>query len=362
MNKKTVVILCDPLDRQSAGIYRINIEIIKSLLAEKDNFNIVLVREKADGKFPGLKTVLVPNFGFGILRRFFKYFFFYSRVCKSEKADIVIEPAHFGPFNLPKGTKRVTFIHDLTPLIMPKLHNSFSAFIQKLFFSKVVRKADLLVCNSQNTKEDLNDMFPRSIPKSKVVYPDVLPIFQPSNDQSVLDKLAIDTPFILSVGTIEPRKNYTTLIKAFNQLKDQDPNRKERLVISGRNGWKSEALIQQINQSKHKDDIIIINDITNHELAVLYSFCEVFIYPSLYEGYGLPVIEAYNCGAKCIVANNSSLAEISSSFATLFETTDSNDLCSKMISVLASQHETANVSKVFNDFGLKFSSSIKELL
>ncbi len=139
----------------------------------------------------------------------------------------------------------------------------------------------------------------------------------------MLKKYGVDKKYILSVGTIEPRKNYITLIKAFNILKSKRlrdknysiDNSKEqtlnyKLVIVGRTGWKSEPTYNELNNSPYKNDILFLGHVSDPDLVQIYNQAELFVYPSIFEGFGLPVVEAMKCGLPVLVSNSSSLVEI----------------------------------------------------
>jgi len=330
MNKKRLFILAGPLDNQNAGVYRVTYELIKGLhdLSECP-FDVTLIRDKKDNQFPKFNNKVIPTFkkipGF----QSFRLFFLIPIYCIFKRANIVFEPAHFGPFNLLSSIKRVTFIHDLTPIILPEFHTFNGAVLQKLFLPKILKKTDLIICNSQNTKHDLHKVYPFTKNKVESIYLGVSNFFQKSNKKEALSKFQINQNYFLSVNTIEPRKNIKTLLKAFHLYKEQTKS-DDSLVLVGGKGWKNEEIYSEISNHKFKQDITLTGFITNNDLIELYSHCKAFIYPSQYEGFGLPVIEAAFCGVPVIVADNSSLKEIAPHSELMFNTMSSHDLCQKM--------------------------------
>ncbi|MBT8232841.1 MAG: glycosyltransferase family 4 protein [Saprospiraceae bacterium] len=330
MKKKHLIILAGPLDNQNAGVHRVTYEIIKGLHDMSEClFDITLIRDRDDGQFPKFKTAKIPLFkklpGF----QSFRLFFIVPLYCILKKADVVFEPAHFGPFNLPKKIKRVTFIHDLTPILFPQFHTFNGAYLQKIFLPRILKKTDLIIANSNNTANDIKKQYPFTKDKVQKIYLGVSDLFKPLNNPEVLEKLKITQPYFLSVSTIEPRKNIETLLEAFRLYKEEKLG-PEKLVLVGGKGWKNNAIYSKINDHPNVNEIILPGFVTNEELIQCYSQCNAFIYPSIYEGFGLPLIEAAVCGAPLVVANNSSLKEITPFKELLFETLNAEDLKEKM--------------------------------
>lgn len=319
---KLIAILAGPLDNQSAGVHTYTKEFITALSNNKDRkYEYILIREQKNCDFPEFKHIVVPTInwlpGFATLR----LFFLIPLVCRWLKVDAVVEPAHFGPFNLPKWIKRITVIHDLTPILFPELHTFNGWFLHKLFLRRILKKADLIIANSNHTKKDIEKNYPLSIGKVKTIYLGVSKNFQPKIDIKILSKYGIKQPFFLNVGTIEPRKNLNLLLEAF-ELFNRNGNKNHQLVFIGKKGWKCEQFFEKIERHPNKLAIKVIGYIPFEELPVFYTMCSAFIYPSKYEGFGLPVVEAIACNAKCIVADNSSLVEVGGEEVDFFETKD----------------------------------------
>jgi len=319
-NPFKVAILAGPLDLQSAGIY-VYLKMLVKHLKNKDGVEYHLIRAKNGDMDSHLHTEIIPHNGSlqdTLIRKWFRI----PKFIKDNNYDLVVEPAHFGPFNLPPEIKRVTVIHDLTPLFMSQYHPTHSVIAHKLFIGRIIHKADLIIANSHNTRNDIVERFPRSAEKTIFIYPEINEVFKPAASDAAPQKYKLDKPYFLSVGTIEPRKNYSYTVQAFERYKSRNPEDTHQLVIVGRKGWKSRALLKYINGSKYNADIRIINDAHTDDLPGLYSNCSLFIQASHYEGFGFPVLEAHNCGAVCLVNRNSSLTEIASGFAHFFDAKD----------------------------------------
>ena len=219
-----------------------------------------------------------------------------------QNIDIIHYPTVSNPYFGNSKSKIVVTIHDITPLLMPEFHNWKRNVFFRLFLRSWLTKSTKIIVDSHNTKSDLLQRF--NIPSSKinVVHLGVGSNFKPIKNHQVIQKYHLPEHYILFVGTIEPRKNISRLITAYTQLNPQ-----EKLVIVGRRGWKNEKIIAAI---KNNPNIQIVNDVEEQDLPAVYSHARLFVYPSLYEGFGLPVLEAMACGCPVITSNISSLPEV----------------------------------------------------
>jgi glycosyltransferase involved in cell wall biosynthesis len=205
-------------------------------------------------------------------------------------------------------------IHDLAFMRFPE--SNFKWFIEK--YSRMVRKnannAARILASSQSTSDDIRKYFNIEKEKIDTVHLAAGPGFRKlaSNeiDCTVLDCKNISRPYILSVGTIEPRKDFITLIKAYGLARDKYPGLVHQLVIAGRTGWKSEATYEARENSKYACDIIFTGRLTDRELIQLYNQADLFVYTSVFEGFGFPPLEAMSCGLPVISSDSSSISEV----------------------------------------------------
>lgn len=348
-----IAILADPIDNQHAGIHVYTKEMTDALIRTNPGHEIIIIREKKDFDLKGAEQIAVWNtrlpLGFASLR----LFLLVPYLLRKKKVDAVIEPAHFGPFNLNKKIKRITIIHDLTPILFPRLHRWHSQLLQNLFLKRILNKADVIISNSENTTKDICRTYPKNCNKVKRIYPGISSIFKYTPDENVLVKYGIQKPYFLFIGTIEPRKNLEVLLEAFKIFSEKNPHTYS-LVIAGGTGWKSNAFYEALNKHSFKKDIHCIGFADTVDLPALYSQTTAFIYPSLYEGFGLPIAEALSCGAPVIAAENSALTESGGSFASYFATKDAEQLAGEMRNIiLASSNqrkETAGLSEHLKQF------------
>jgi len=283
------------------------------------------------------------------------------------KADLLHCPDFLIPPTLNKNI--VLTIHDLAFIRFPQFN--FDWFIKK--YTKEVagnaRIAKRISADSQSTKNDLINFF--GIDPEKI---DVIPLgaeekfkkfnendkktYLPANHE-LQKKYIISKKFILSVGTIEPRKNFGTLIRAFNSLKKDGFD--IQLVIAGRTGWKSEATFEEKEKSPFKEDIIFTGKLPDDELIRFYNMAELFVYPSVFEGFGLPVLEAMQCGLPVVTSNTSSIPEIVSDPMTrifLVEPTNDRELSEKIKLILSDSNLREELSEKSITNAAKFSWSL----
>src|SRR3954469_23106043 len=174
-----------------------------------------------------------------------------------------------------------------------------AALIEKATAGVAIRRAKLLLCISEWTRKDLVRLFPRARAKAQVI-PLAASATEPGGD------VELERPFVLSVGTLEPRKNLDGLVAAWSRLPD-DLRSSHTLALVGPQGWERDRVLAPIRGSA--DDVRLVGYVSDEQLGGLYARCELFAYPSLYEGFGLPVLEAMQHGAAVLTSDTSSLPE-----------------------------------------------------
>ncbi len=232
----------------------------------------------------------------------------------------LVHSLHYS-FPLLARAKRVVTIHDLTSFLFPELHVWAKAVYYRCFTRLAVRHADGLIFDSQATLNDCMRVVGGPKGKTSVVYLGV-------NRESwcniaerdcniVLNKFGIRSEYLLFVGTIEPRKNLVRLVAAFDMLVANGFN--GHLVIAGHRGWHCEELDRILGQRAPDDKIILTGYITDEEKFAFLRRALIFVYPSLYEGFGIPVLESLSFGVPTITSNLSSLPEVAGAAALLVD-------------------------------------------
>jgi len=329
-----IAILADPLDNQRAGVHVFTRELITALIQLGYADRLLLVRERIDPQLL-VEQLAVPNIHLPIGFASLRLFFIIPYLLRQRKEVVaVFEPAHFGPFNLPKRMKRITMIHDLTPILFPQYHRWHSQILQRLFLRSILKNTDWVLTNSRHTQTDVARVFPFTQQKVSHVYLGRHVAFKPTPHAARIAELGINTPYFLNVGTVEPRKNLLTLLTAFELFCLKNSTNNQQLILVGEVGWKAEAVVQALENHPFKSRIQRLGYVDFADLPILYTHSQALIYPSEYEGFGLPIIEALACGTPVIAAQNSSLAEIGEGAAIFFPTHDAEDLSKKMAQVI----------------------------
>ncbi|MBC7333755.1 MAG: glycosyltransferase family 4 protein [Actinobacteria bacterium] len=254
------------------------------------------------------------------------------------KADLLHCPDFLIPPTLNKNI--ILTIHDLAFIRFPQFN--FDWFIKK--YTKEVKKnalrAKKIIAVSNSTKNDIISFFGIEPGKIEVIYEAVDEVFKKLEQneirKEILGKYNIKGKYILSVGTIEPRKNFPTLIKAFNLVKEKVKEKIKdlKLVIAGRTGWKSEATYEEREKSPYKEDILFIGRVSDEDLCQLYNQAELFVYPSIFEGFGLPPLEAMRCGLPVIASDCPSLKEVVGDAGILISSNDFEAISENVIKLL----------------------------
>ena len=210
--------------------------------------------------------------------------------------------------------KKVVTIHDMVYKAFPETMNSKTRILLNLAMNKSMKRADAVVTDSEFSRSEIIKYFPQYRDKVEVVPCGVdCDMFKPIQDRSIIEKVKanhnIKGKYFLYLGTLEPRKNLTRLVKAYEILS----RRKEDcplLVLAGGKGWLYDEIFEEVNKSGLGDKVIFTQYIPGEEICPLMNGAEAFVFPSLYEGFGMPPLEAMACGTPVIVSGSASLPEV----------------------------------------------------
>ncbi len=242
----------------------------------------------------------------------------------------------------PTKKKTVAFIHDLTTIHFPKYHLAKNKLLYHFRFKNIKRYADAVLTNSEHTKEDIVTRLGIPAHKVHVTYFGTHERFKPIKDKAALMKTQakynIQDPYICYIGTIEPRKNIKNLLKAFKKLKDTK-HIPHKLLLIGKDGWFFEEIYKAIGTLGLENDVIRTGFIPDEDIPSLLNGCDCFVYPSFYEGFGLPVLEALACGAPTVTSRVSSLPEVGGDAVKYIEPNDPSDIAEKILQFIGSKDE-----------------------
>ncbi len=246
------------------------------------------------------------------------------RRTRPQRPDVLFVPAHVIPWPGTGPVPAVFTAHDLGYLHYPDKHPFLSGQYLDWSTRHSAHVARRVIADSKATKHDLVAL--NGVPESKirVVYCGVdaqlSPVEEPARIDDLRQRLGISGPFVLHVGSLQPRKNLVRLVEGFAQVMDEVDGL--QLVLAGRLGWDYQPIFDQIEQLGLGERVLLPGYVSDQDLATLYSAAAVYAFPSLYEGFGFPALEAMACGTPVICANTSSLPEIVGDAALVFAPTD----------------------------------------
>jgi glycosyltransferase involved in cell wall biosynthesis len=247
------------------------------------------------------------------------------------------------------GALNVVTIHDLTTLLFPEHHTANTREMQALVRRFAQEKADTVIAVSEATKRDILANLEIPDERVRVVHNGVGSAFHPIEDRETLTRALAPlglSPggYILHVGTIEPRKNLVRLVDAYHQARQAVSSPAPKLVLAGSKGWQFQEVFKRVEELALRKEVIFLGKVPTDILPALYSGAALFTYPSLYEGFGLPPLEAMACGTPVVAANTSSLPEIVGDAGVLINPTDTQALADALATLLNDTERRADLS------------------
>tara|TARA_B100002019_G_scaffold110907_1_gene95409 strand:- start:1055 stop:2509 length:1455 start_codon:yes stop_codon:yes gene_type:complete len=277
-----------------------------------------------------------------------------------EFSRLIFSPYY--PVPRERSGNAILTIHDLIPLVHPEWFTNPSTIN---FFKNNLREsalhADKIIADSYCTKNDIIKFYEIEDEKIEVIHLAPSLIFKntaewnPSLGKTIPEIITKNRPYFLSVATLEPRKNLVRTIKAFELFREREKSLKPALILVGKSGWKNEELLETFHKSKYNDSIFFTGYLNNEDLISVYQHALAFIYPSLYEGFGLPVLEAMSSGVPVITSNNSSLTEIATDAALCCDPYSVEEIAVSMEKIAESQTLRQNLAALGIQRSNKFS-------
>lgn len=241
----------------------------------------------------------------------------------NDKIDVYFSPDAKIPGYFLRNMKVVTVIHDMCVFRWPQEFKASRVIFWKWGYRRTIDRAEKVIATSDFTKSEINHFLPGYETKVNVVHNGVDLRFRTELSSEklidVINKYNLPDKYIVFVGQLSPRKNLKTLLIAFSKIKDiyTDLN----LLIVGMRGWKDDQDIQLVKKLRLHNRVIFPGFILDEDLPAVYKLAQLSVYPSLYEGFGLPPVESMACGTMCVAANTSSIPEVTGGYAELVNPT-----------------------------------------
>ena len=337
------------MDAHYSGVSEFTFNLLTNLFAiDKENQYKIYYNSGKDisahlPKFnqPNVKLIYTsyPNKIFNYL---FLKIFKYPKIDQLLDVDLFFMP-HIGFIALSGKTRNIITIHDLSFLRYPKVFSLRKNFWHKMVNAKkLVNEFDEVVAVSHHTKKDLVEICKVKPEKIKVIHLGIgedLKVKEKDDERlnQIKTKYSLPDKFILFLGTVEPRKNIEGVMRAFELYRKENSGTEIKLVIAGARGWKSESIYKLWERSEYKNDIYFIGYVDRKDKVYLYNLASIFVYPSFYEGFGFPPLEAMACGLPTITSYNSSLAEVVADAAILVDPFNIQEISTAMSQLLSNQ-------------------------
>ena len=334
-----------PLQPAGVGVYVINLTRALIMHAPKSGFKVFIFGRNNQCGMPEFQGARFVECGMmSRAKRILWEQTMFPLVLSRNKISLLHSPNYSIP--VLAQCKRVCTIHDLTSLNFPTRRK----FWHGLYFRKMIaiaaRFADFILSDSENTRQDIIQYFPRARYKIKTVYPACRPVFNlPPETGSDLKfaRLELGQGYFLFVSTIEPSKNLARLIEAFEMFRSK-AHSNTNLVIVGKRGWNYHEVMSRIRKSEAVQGIKVLGYQEDDILVHLYKNALALIYPSLYEGFGMPPLEAMSVNTPVLASNASSIPEVVGDAALLFDPEDTNAMMLRMIEIYENNDLRRNLS------------------
>ena len=323
------------LRAQRTGTERYNLELINALLSLHSEHRIRLYAPRAPGPDlfrPGADIVILPG------RRLWTHLHLGPHT-RRHPPDVLFVPAHVLPLVGPPRT--VVTVHDLGYERFPQAHPWRQRAYLRWSTRRHTRVAARLLADSQATKDDLVQLYHADPDRIHVVYPAPDPALAPEPDPHRLTRvrhsygIPADADYLLHVGALRPRKNLARLIDAFAILRQRLPDRRLHLVLAGSPGYDSQALYRKVHDMGLDDAVRFTGFARVHDIPALYTGAACYVFPSLYEGFGFPALEAQLCQTPLACARASSLPEVAGDGALYFDPVDVDAMAAAVARILA---------------------------
>ncbi len=278
---------------------------------------------------------------------------------REKRIDVLHSPANVLPEMLPRSCAGVVTLHDLAFLRYPHVLTRSKRVYHRTFTMRSLQHATMIIANSNSTKQDAIEL--AGIPASRLqtVYPCIDERFSSvvykGDIQAFRHAHGLTQGYLLYLGTLEPRKNIATLIEAYAQLR-AIYGREEKLVLAGGKGWLYDSIFEKIQKLGLESEVIFPGFVSDSDQLLWYHSASAFVYPSLYEGFGIPVAEALACGIPVVTSNVSSLPEAGATIALTIDPRDKEAMARALYKALTDESVRERCRKLAASVAQQFSA------
>jgi glycosyltransferase involved in cell wall biosynthesis len=333
---KIAVMLRTLEERQGIGIYARNLMSSLLLIDKKNIYYFIYTSQKQVGSFglhDNLREVVIP-----CNNKFYWDQWLVPRYAKN-KAQIIFNTK----FSVPLFTscKTIMVFHGSEHYVYPEFYSKLDILYNRIFMPFFCRKASAISSVSKVAADDMAKFVRFDRHKAFIVHSAIDPCFKPVNDESVLldirNKYKLPERFILFVGKLYPGKNFKNIVKAYKYLK-QEIDFPLKLVSVGDFRWKYEKDLKEINDHRLKNDVQFTGWVEQEDLPAIYMLADLFLFPSFYEGFGIPLVEAMACGCPVVTSSTGACPEIANKAANYVDPRDPKDIARGVLEVLNNNH------------------------